>query len=352
MQRRIFVLLLAIVLILSLTGCTNFNNLINSSSTKYTNPPTYSTIIDGPDADYSVPESNNPDGYEVIYDCNNGYRFSSTTTIDNKILKPEDPKKICSAFLYWCTDKELQNEFNFDTLVKADTTLYAKYYTDFAELTNYVTSISMKATVRIECKFYNSTFSQSYSTSLGSGIIFAENYYYYYCLTNNHVVYGGNSYRYSEYTVEDCYENEYKGTLIARDPNYDLAILSFSKADEELGIIDLYEDESYLEPNEYVIALGEPLGQSNTIRYGKIVSTSEEFVPDPETIEESNVTFNVISHTTFIDNGSSGGALIDTNLNLIGINFAALTDGKTDEFKRSLAIPISKVKEFIANNYV
>ena len=168
---------------------------------------------------------------------------------------------------------------------------------------------------------------------------------YYYCLTNNHVVY--NSLRYSKYTVEDCYGNEYNGTLIKNLNTYDLALLRFPKIpDIDIKVIKLAEDN--LSIYEGIISMGTPHSLTNTVTYGNILSISYTFTPPADSIELSNVTFKVYTHTAPIYNGSSGGALLDTNMNLVGINFASSVNADTNKFNFAYTVPLANVKEFLA----
>jgi S1-C subfamily serine protease len=56
--------------------------------------------------------------------------------------------------------------------------------------------------------------------------------------------------------------------------------------------------------------------------------------------------FFVIEHSSEIDHGSSGGALLDKNGRLLGINAAAML-ASNDEFLTGYAIPVDKVLEYI-----
>ncbi|MCR5462502.1 MAG: InlB B-repeat-containing protein [bacterium] len=59
-----------------------------------------------------------------------------TIEYNTKCTKPDDPIKLGDTFLYWCSDKALQNEFNFDTLITSNITLYPRWEnTDFYRLT-------------------------------------------------------------------------------------------------------------------------------------------------------------------------------------------------------------------------
>ena len=57
----------------------------------------------------------------------------------------------------------------------------------------------------------------------------------------------------------------------------------------------------------------------------------------------SNVTFEVVYHNAFINNGSSGGPLLDANLRVVGVNYAGNSSGI------GYAIPAVKVNEFLRN---
>ena len=62
---------------------------------------------------------------------------------------------------------------------------------------------------------------------------------------------------------------------------------------------------------------------------------------------KSKIDFEVIVHTALIDSGSSGGALINKNNEIVGITFAGVFDNN-DKFITGYAIPSSKIIEFLA----
>ncbi|MGM9970019.1 MAG: S1C family serine protease [Anaeroplasma sp.] len=347
MKKRIYFFLVLLFLTGLCSSCTFLELLIDNS--QYTNEESNknTTTIDSKD-DYTVPNPGNSDGYVVTFHCNNGYTYTTNSNSNNKILKPDNPTKLCAEFLYWSTNISGTTEFNFDKTISSNLDLYAIYDINFAELTNYISMNTIKANVRIECEFYNiAIYGSTSASSLGSGVIIDEDDSYYYCLTNNHVTYKPNEYKYSKYIVEDCYEEEYEAELIKGLNTYDLALLRFKKKkNSNLKCINI--SNTIPNKNEYIVSLGEPLGQSNCITYGKIINTSATFIPLQDSLDSSNVTFNVISHDAVIASGSSGGALLDTNLNLIGINFASSINSNTQEYINAFSIPIDKVKEFLA----
>jgi S1-C subfamily serine protease len=61
----------------------------------------------------------------------------------------------------------------------------------------------------------------------------------------------------------------------------------------------------------------------------------------------SNITFPVIYHDSPIDHGSSGGMLLNSDLELCGVIFAVAYEKESGDFVSGLSIPIEKVKEFL-----
>ena len=63
----------------------------------------------------------------------------------------------------------------------------------------------------------------------------------------------------------------------------------------------------------------------------------------------SNVTFEVVHHSAYSNNGSSGGAVIDMNLNIVAINYASGRD-QNGNFSTGFAVGADKVVEFLIAN--
>lgn len=349
MKKKFILFFLLINLVIVLSSCALLDPLIirrtttkipttTTAPTTTTTAPTTTTAV-LPTSTTREPIS----GYYITYEYNNGTK-ETVVSNDGKVNKPVNPTKPCATFLCWCSDEELNNEFNFSSKVNKDTTIYAKYQIDFKALTNLVSAKAVKANVQVNHINQRSVLSTA-KRSIGSGEIIFSTVDYYYVLTNHHVIYPDDGYdiAYSKYTIEDAYGQTYSTVrLIYRDVNYDLALLevkkeSYSRYPE---ILTLASD-VYL--NSDVIAMGEPHAQNNTITYGTIRKWYN-FTADPKTKAKSNVNFEVIAHDARIDNGSSGGALLDTNLNLIGVNFAS---GTVNDIEYSYSIPVNKIKEFL-----
>jgi S1-C subfamily serine protease len=177
------------------------------------------------------------------------------------------------------------------------------------------------------------------SANNGSGFIFMEDENDYYAITNFHVVDPKeNNARYTIQAFEDL--TTYEANLVAYDEDLDLAVIKFPKNDrEQVEIIDIYERLYYhFNSAELVMAIGNPLGLAFNVTFGEYKSL--------ENIE--NYDFKVIYHDATINEGSSGGALVDVNGNLLGVN----TWGSETNDEYSFAIPNYIVYTFLVNKGV
>ena len=319
-------------------------------STEYSVPVPGKTEIN----DYSVPVPEDPDQHVVTFDLGSGDTYISFTNTEGYVLVPEDPVKSFAVFNGWYLNDE---QFNFNTKVNTDITLTAKWLYDYPSLVNYVYQNTIKSCVKIKTAAEKNGFiSRSASDSVGSGIIYEETDYYYYVLTNNHVVYYDKTkFDTASYYVYDCYLNEYQSRnvkVLCADPTYDLAVVRFAKGGDPLTRIDLGKvNLAKASTADEVLTLGNPKSLANAISIGKILG-KKKFNPSAETRESSYVEFDVLVHNAFIDNGSSGGALLNYNLDLVGINFASSVSESTGEFLRGYSIPVERVREFLSQNNI
>lgn len=283
--------------------------------------------------------------YDVTFVYNNGLADKIVqVNKGDKIERPSvDPEKNYFTFTGWYKESTCENEYIFDDSVTKDITLYAGYSLDLTKTT--LTEDILKTNVVIEMvERKASVFGTEVSSRVitGSGVIFKETESKYYALTNNHVVYKDEGYDSFTYSVYDYKGYKYEATLEANKATYDLAIVSFNKT-RELNVIEMAEDDAEL--NTSITAIGQPNGVTNTITTGSIKKYEKVTLDDSQ--NESNIKFDVIVHTAEIYSGSSGGALLDSNYKLVGINYA----GAENQYGRcieSYAVPINKVKEFIA----
>jgi serine protease Do len=216
---------------------------------------------------------------------------------------------------------------------------------------NEISQTAIKSNVTIHVKSYNTNiFNQEieYQNYFGSGVIYYKNRNTYYCLTNNHVVYKPEKYQKRSLTVTDCYGNEYDAEVVISDPKYDLAVVTFYTTDKVFAPLSLATQNP--KTGQDIAAIGQPMGQINTLTLGKVFNMQHTSLE--ENILASDVEFKVVYHNAPINSGSSGGALINGNLEIVGINFAILFDEKDDSFRFGCAIPIEKVREFLENNHL
>lgn len=173
------------------------------------------------------------------------------------------------------------------------------------------------------------------SSSQGSGIIIKEENGKYYVLTNNHVVNDATTTK--SVSITDYMGNEYiTAQVLWKNSDYDLAIVTFSKGSEELGVISTLAS-SNIEKGEIVVAIGQPNGRLNAISVGKVIN----YIYIKETGGNS-VNFECLIHNATGEHGSSGGMIIDKNGILVGVNTYGGSDGTSMG-----AIPAEKIKEFL-----
>lgn len=270
--------------------------------------------------------------------------ITASTDVLSLVRPPEAPTKENYIFRGWYKDKECTKPFDFDSAVKSDITLYAGYSLDTEKILNAVSSDVMKANVKLSVVHYSRGSVAYYpmANSTGSGIIYKKSGNYYFLLTNNHVVKTADTaVEKTVVTVIDCYGNATEGEVMYSSAEYDLAVVRFlsEKQLDEIEISQRMPDE-----NEPIIAIGSPKGQYNSVTVGNVKDFATVTLEDSK--ELSAVTFPVIWHTAKCDNGSSGGALLDVSLKIIGVNFATAEDSNGG-FKFGFAVSGEKLLAFL-----
>lgn len=164
---------------------------------------------------------------------------------------------------------------------------------------------------------------------IGSGVIISEDGY---IVTNNHVVSGGDDY---EVTLYD--NTVWPARLIGTDPATDIALLKIEKE----GCIPLpMGDSDSLRLGEWVLAIGSPYDLRSTITAG-IVSAKGRSFPnyDGQYRVES-----FIQTDAAVNPGNSGGALVNMDGELVGINTSIIS--KTGSYTGySFAVPVNIVRK-------
>lgn len=188
----------------------------------------------------------------------------------------------------------------------------------------------------------------------GSGVILDKQGH---VLTNNHVVAGAQ-----EVLVVLSDGRGYKAEIVGTDPSTDIAVIKLTDPPSDLTPASL-ADSSAVKVGDPVMAIGNPLGLSDTVTTGIVsavdrpvtTSTSEQqdpFAGGGSSAGEQVVT-NAIQTDAAVNPGNSGGALVDAKGRVIGItsSIASLgsSGGQSGSIGLGFAIPINEVKGVAAD---
>ena len=209
--------------------------------------------------------------------------------------------------------------------------------TSSSDVGSYAASKVMPSIVRIEVDFtVNSIFGQKgTATSSGSGIILTEDGY---IITNNHVVSGTASSN-SFYKLSDANKisvtlyndtNTYEAKIIGADERLDIAVIKIEKTGlvaAELGNSD------ELKLGEFAMVAGNPIGLDFSVATGSI-SSLNRVIKDSDGISHT-----LIQTDATINSGNSGGALVNSKGQVVGISFMKIAS--TDIEGICFAIPIT-----------
>lgn len=169
----------------------------------------------------------------------------------------------------------------------------------------------------------------------GSGVLITDDGY---IVTNNHVVDGAD-----EVNVTLANKKSYKGTVIGKDPASDLAVIKI----EGKGFPYLvYGNSDDAKLGQWVLAIGYPLNLDVTVTAGIISAKSRSIGINNR--QSVNPVESFIQTDAAVNPGNSGGALINTNGELIGIN-SAIASPTGSYAGYSYAIPVNIVKKIITD---
>ena len=172
---------------------------------------------------------------------------------------------------------------------------------------------------------------------IGSGFVVSRNGL---VVTNQHVVSGGEA---KDFYVMIGEESEpIKVEKIYRDEVNDIALLKLPRND--LKVLPL-GDSTNIKVGQTAIAIGNPLGSlSNTVTVGSISALNREVELSDDYYRFSSRThFDVIQTDAAINPGNSGGPLLNSNGEVVGVNFATISGADNLSF----ALPINLVKQRI-----
>jgi serine protease Do len=152
-------------------------------------------------------------------------------------------------------------------------------------------------------------------------------------LTNNHVVEDA-----TEISVKFADQREVAAKVVGRDKPADVAVLRVD--DHTLTPLKLGDSDA-VDVGDWVVAIGNPFGLSHTVSAG-ILSARGRTHEDVKGLDEAGY-FNFLQTDAAINQGNSGGPLLNLNGEVVGINSAIRANANNIGF----AIPINMVKELL-----
>ncbi len=165
----------------------------------------------------------------------------------------------------------------------------------------------------------------------GSGVIISDDGY---IVTNNHVVEDASS---IEVTLND--KRIYEAKVIGTDPGTDLALIKIDE--KELPFLS-YGNSDSVKVGEWVLAVGNPFNLTSTVTAGIISAKARNL----NILGRNSVIESFLQTDAVVNPGNSGGALVNTNGQLIGIN-AAIASNTGSYLGYSFAIPVNIVKKVV-----
>ncbi len=177
---------------------------------------------------------------------------------------------------------------------------------------------------------------QQQQIGLGSGVIISPDGY---IVTNNHVIADAER---LEVTLND--NRNFPATIVGADPTTDLALIKIDAPD--LHVIPMGDSEK-LQVGEWVLAVGNPFGFTSTVTSG-IVSAKARNISSSTGAPSSGGIESYIQTDAAVNQGNSGGALVNLDGELVGINTAIYS--QTGAYAGcSFAIPTSIVQKVVSD---
>ncbi|MDZ7838616.1 MAG: trypsin-like peptidase domain-containing protein [Actinomycetota bacterium] len=159
--------------------------------------------------------------------------------------------------------------------------------------------------IRVKVKQEDIFGDEFYSDGLGSGVIYTEDGY---IITNNHVA--GDA---EELLVQLADGSEHEATLVGADENTDVAVIKIEQ--NNLPAADFTSIEN-VQVGEIAIAIGSPFGLEQTVTMGVVSAKGRDLAVSSDTLPM----VDLIQTDASINQGNSGGPLVNSSGQVIGIN--------------------------------
>ena len=231
--------------------------------------------------------------------------------------KQEEPKLVTTNF----NTKPVFAENTIDFTIAAENSVHAVVHVKNLSISTGPTSIY---------DFFSGGGSQKAQIGTGSGVIISPDGY---IVTNNHVIDNANE---LEITLNN--NKIYKATLVGADSETDIALLKI-ETDNDLPYLPFGDSDS-MKLGEWVLAVGNPFNLTSTVTAG-IVSAKAR---DLNSRDQNHQSF--IQTDAAVNPGNSGGALVNTAGQLIGIN-TAITSQTGSYVGYSFAVPSNIAKKVV-----
>lgn len=175
---------------------------------------------------------------------------------------------------------------------------------------------------------YGSVYGDSLFESSGSGFIISSDGY---IVTNNHVVAGAGDIS----VVIPGFADPFSAELVGADSQTDVAVLKV-ESNEQFQFVSL-GDSDKIQVGELAVAIGNPFGElAGTVTVGVISALDRELMIE-------SATYNLLQTDASINSGNSGGPLVNSYGEVVGVTNAKISEGEGIGF----AIPINDVKNII-----
>lgn len=178
--------------------------------------------------------------------------------------------------------------------------------------------------------FYGNSRQPRAQVGTGSGVIISPDGY---IVTNNHVIENSTK---LQVTLNN--NKSYAAELIGTDPETDIALLKI-EADEDLPYL-AFGDSDQIQLGEWVLAVGNPFNLTSTVTAGIISAKARDLNSRDNNIQ------SFIQTDAAVNPGNSGGALVNTRGDLIGIN-TAITSQTGSYIGYSFAVPSNIAKKVV-----